>query len=49
MLHTTLSLKQCEIITFFFFGETNTHTQGREKDVLIQRHITTSLKNHGNF
>ena len=34
---------------FFFFGETNTHTQERGKDVLTQRHTTTPLKSHGNF
>ena len=33
----------------FFFLETNTHTQVREKEVLTQRHTTTSLKSHGNF
>ena len=34
---------------FFFFGETNTHTQGRGKWVLTQKHTTTPLKSHGNF
>ena len=32
-----------------FFWETNTHTQGREKEVLIQRHTTTPLKSYSNF
>ena len=34
---------------FSFFWETNTHTKGREKEILIQKHITTPLKSHGNF
>ena len=32
---------------FFFFGEKNTHTQGREKWILTQKHTTTPLKSHG--
>ena len=32
-----------------FFFLKNKHTQGRGKVVLIQRHITTLLQNHGNF
>ena len=38
-----------KILDFFFFFEKHTHTQGRGKEVLIQSHITTSLKSHGNF
>ena len=34
---------------FFFEKQTHTHTQGREKGVLTQRHTTTPLKSHGNF
>ena len=39
---------------FFFFFEkqhkhTHTHTQGREKEILTQRHTTTSLKSHHNI
>ena len=41
---------------FFFFEkalllffEKQTHTQGRRKNVLTQRHTTTPLKSHGNF
>ena len=55
ILHTTYFLKQYETITysffFFFFFLRNTHayTQGREKGVLTQRHITTPLKSHSNF
>ena len=34
----------------FFFGRKKyTHIQGRRKGVLIQKHTTTLLKNHGNF
>ena len=29
----------------FFFIFTNKHTHGREKNVLIQKHTTTPLKN----
>ena len=32
----------------FFFFEKQTHTQGRGKWILIQRHITTPLKSHDN-
>ena len=32
--------------SFFFFWETNTHTQGRGKEILTQKHITTPLKSH---
>ena len=31
-------------IGFFFFFEKQTHTEGRVKEVLIQRHTTTPLK-----
>ena len=34
-------------VFFFFFGEKNTHTQGREKWILTQKHNTTPLKSHG--
>ena len=34
---------------FFFFFEKQTHTQGRGKEVLTQRHTTTLLKSHSNF
>ena len=34
---------------FFFFFEKQTHTQGREKGVLTQKHTTSSLKSHGNI
>ena len=36
-------------LVFFFFYETNAHTQGKEKRVLIQKHTTTPFKIHGNF
>ena len=43
-------------IFFFFlekalllFFEKQTHTQGKGKMVLTQRHTTTPLKSHGNF
>ena len=36
-------------ISFFFLRNKHTHTQGRWKGVLTQRHTTTSLKSHGNF
>ena len=35
------------LMFFFFFGEKNTHTQGREKWILTQKHTTTPLKSHG--
>ena len=41
-------LKQCGTITIFS-RNTHTHTQGRWKEILTQRHTTTPLKNHGNF
>ena len=48
--HTLLSnAGQLSILFFFFFIETNTHTQGRRKESLTQRHTTTPLKNYGNF
>ena len=39
-------------IFFFFFlrnKHKHTHTQGREKEILTQRHTTTSLKSHHNI
>ena len=53
--HTLLSnMRQLSILFFFFFffeKQTHTHTctQGMEKKVLTQRHITTPLKSHSNF
>ena len=37
------------LVNFFFFLETNTHTQGKGKEILTQRHTTTPLKSHCNF
>ena len=36
---------------FFFFFEkiTHTHTQGRVKEILTQKHTITSLKSYDNF
>ena len=46
--HTLLSnVGQLPIL--FFFRNKHTHTQGRGKEVLTQKHTTTPLKNHGNF
>ena len=54
--HTLLSnsnVEQLSILFFFFFlffeKQTHTHTKGREKRVITQKHITTSLKSYGNF
>ena len=45
--HTLLSnVRQLPILFFF---EKQTHIQGREKEVLTQKHTTTSLKSHGNI
>ena len=38
-----------QLSILFFFRNKHTHTQEREKGVLIQRHTTTPLKNHCNF
>ena len=38
-----------DIAMIFFFFVKQTHTQGRGKWVLTQRHVTTPLKSHGNF
>ena len=46
--HTFLSNVR-QLPFFFFFVEKQTHTQGRGKGVLTQRHTTTPLKSHGNF
>ena len=46
--HTLLSnVGQLPIL--FFEKQTHTHTKGRGKGVLTQRHTTTPLKSHGNF
>ena len=34
---------------FVFEKQTHTHTQGRGKMILTQRHTTTPLKSHDNF
>ena len=34
---------------FCILRNKHTHTQGRGKGVLIQKHTTTPLKSHGNF
>ena len=34
---------------FFFFFEKQTHTQGRKKWVITQKHTTTPHKSHSNF
>ena len=33
----------------FFFLEKQAHTQGKEKEILTQKHTIISLKNHNNF
>ena len=45
--HTFLS--NVRQLPFFLEIHTHTHTQGRWKEILTQRHTTTPLKNHGNF
>ena len=37
------------IYIYIYIWEINTHTQQREKGVLIQKYTTTPLKSHGNF
>ena len=47
--HTLLSnVGQLPIFFLFFLRNKHTHTQGRGKEILTQRHNTTPLKNHDN-
>ena len=41
--------KKVKTITRLFFFLKQTHTQGKGKGVLTQKHTTNSLKSHGNF
>ena len=38
-----------QLSILFFEKQTHTHTQGRRKEILTQKHIITPLKSHGNF